>query len=470
MTEFKLKNILQLASMGAIAASLLLPLASGTPAEAAIPLRGIVEGFYGTPWSHSDRLEMLRFCKEKNFNAYIYAPKDDPYHRAKWREPYPEDKLEELSSLIQQAQKNKVKFIFAISPGLDIHFEGMAGIADQLAMKEKMEAMYALGVRDFAIFFDDIENKDARGQAKFLNWLETNFIERHQDLAPLITVPTEYFRQDMEEKGLIKPYTKDFSTLLHKDIMVLYTGEKVVPDGLTDDDYDTACRLYHRKLGLWWNYPVSDYLEAKLALGPVEKLPRKKKLPALFFNPMKYSQLSKLSLSTGATYARSPRSYKPEKAWQRAMEEQYGQLAKDMEAFAGHSQHMLVSWAEIGPADGAQLRQLADAYWAAKDGKEKEAAKKKLCTEITSLEKSLNRLLKGLSPEILSTCRPQLEQLLRISQANRLGIELLEGNKSYQRDFDRLLREVKEHDKEALVSEKSARALLTEIEAALTAK
>ena len=152
------------------------------------------------------------------------------------------------------------------------------------------------------------------------------------------------------------------------------------------------------------------------------------------------------------------------------MEEQYGQLAKDMEAFAGHSQHMLVSWAEIGSADGAQLRQLADAYWAAKDSKEKEAAKKKLCTEITSLEKSLNRLLKGLSPEILSTCRPQLEQLLRISQANRLGIELLEGNKSYQTDFDRLLQEVKEHDKEALVSEKSARALLTEIETAMTEK
>ena len=52
MTEFKLKNILKLASMGTIAASLLLPLASGTPAEAAIPLRGIVEGFYGTLWGY----------------------------------------------------------------------------------------------------------------------------------------------------------------------------------------------------------------------------------------------------------------------------------------------------------------------------------------------------------------------------------------------------------------------------------
>lgn len=103
-----------------------------------------------------------------------------------------------------------MKFIFAISPGLDIRFEGLAGMSDRLAMKEKMESMYALGGRNFAIFFDDIENKDARSQAEFLNWLEINFIERHQDLPPLITVPTEYFRQDMEENGISNLIPKTF--------------------------------------------------------------------------------------------------------------------------------------------------------------------------------------------------------------------------------------------------------------------
>ncbi len=55
----------------------------------AIPLRGIVEGFYGTPWTTTDRMDILGFCGEHGLNAYIYAPKDDPYHRDKWREPYP---------------------------------------------------------------------------------------------------------------------------------------------------------------------------------------------------------------------------------------------------------------------------------------------------------------------------------------------------------------------------------------------
>lgn len=75
MTEIKLRKIRHLAQMGAIAATLLLPLSTGTPAEAAIPLRGIVEGFYGTPWSHSDRLEMLHFCEEKNSMLISMLPK-----------------------------------------------------------------------------------------------------------------------------------------------------------------------------------------------------------------------------------------------------------------------------------------------------------------------------------------------------------------------------------------------------------
>ncbi len=113
---------------------------------APIPLRGVIEGFYGTPWQEKERQDILSFCKNKGFNAYIYAPKDDPYHRAKWREPYPHTKLLELQELINTAKANKVKFVFAISPGLDINFEGDKAIADRASMKNKLETMYALGV------------------------------------------------------------------------------------------------------------------------------------------------------------------------------------------------------------------------------------------------------------------------------------------------------------------------------------
>lgn len=437
---------------------------------APIPLRGIVEGFYGTPWSQADRLDMMRFCHQEGLNAYIYAPKDDPYHRAKWRESYPQEKLAELKALIDEAHKQQVKFIFAVSPGLDISFWGEAGNKDRLAMQEKLTAIYDLGVRDFAIFFDDIENKDAKGQAAFLNWLEDNFVKKHADIAPLITVPTEYFREDMTEKGQTKPYTHDFSTELDKDILVLYTGEKVVPDGLKDEDYQKANALYGRKLGLWWNYPVSDYLEAKLALGPIEKLPHRKTLPAIFFNPMKYAELSKISLTTGAKYARHPHSYRSQRAWKQSIKKGYGTLAPDMTRFADHSQHMKVSWAEIGPEDGKKLRTLADAYWQARqNGNQRKIAKaqKKLSKELQQLDVSLEKLLASLPLEKLDQCRPQLEQLRRIVRADLLGLSLLAGEQEKAEKFSQTMAEVKSHEQEAIISEKSARALLTEIEAAL---
>ena len=428
-----------------------------------IPLRGIVEGFYGTPWTQEKRLDMLKFCADHNLNAYIYAPKDDPYHRAKWREPYPQDKLADLQELVKTAKANNVRFIFAISPGLDIELSGYRGVLDRVAMEKKLMAMYDLGVRDFAIFFDDIKNKDGRGQAEFLNWVNEHFIAKHADVAPLITVPTEYFRQDMEENGSIKEYTRDFSQTLDKNILVLYTGEKVVPDGLSDTDYQAARSLYGRKLGVWWNYPVSDYLEAKLALGPVEKLPQDSVIPAIFFNPMKHAELSKISLSTAADYAQNPGNYDAVKSWHKAIKELYGNLAPAMENFADHSQHMVVSWAVIGPEDGAALRVLLNEYWQADSQADKQSKQEKVVQELTKLDNSLDTLERQLLPQQLAECQPQLAQLRRIIKADLTGLAVLAGDKAKAESFKQELAEVKAHDKTELISETCARAFLNEL-------
>ena len=69
----------------------------------AMPLRGTIEGFYGEPWSHDERLDQIEFYGDVKANTYIYAPKDDPYHRDRWREPYPADKLAELGELVTTA-------------------------------------------------------------------------------------------------------------------------------------------------------------------------------------------------------------------------------------------------------------------------------------------------------------------------------------------------------------------------------
>lgn len=355
-----------------------------------IPIRGVVEGFYGTPWTQENRIDMLNFCGEHGFNAYIYAPKDDPYHRAKWREPYPQDKLNDLAELINQAKADNVKFIFAVSPGLDLDYSSES---EQDAMIAKLKAMYDLGVRDFAIFFDDIENMDGGAQAQFLNVIQDRFVKAYDDVSPLITVPTEYYRHKMINDNGLKPYTSNFSKTVSPDIIVLYTGEGVVRPELTDEQYKAANDIYGRDLGIWWNYPVNDYIEDKLALGTIDNLPRHSNIPAIFFNPMKYEQLSKIALATGADYANDPENYNPDDSWEAAIEEQFGDLAAEMKIFASYSQHLEKNdWAKIGRPN-AELPKSAK--------------------ELKKLQKALLRLQKKLPKNILAECQPQLEELIQ---------------------------------------------------------
>lgn len=117
-----------------------------------VPFRGVVEGFYGTPWSQEARLSQLDFYGKYKMNVYIYGPKDDPYHRDKWRVEYPEAEARRLQVLLERAKMRGVNFYWAIHPGVDIKWTN----EDRDALMAKLEKMYELGVRSFAVFFDDI--------------------------------------------------------------------------------------------------------------------------------------------------------------------------------------------------------------------------------------------------------------------------------------------------------------------------
>lgn len=155
--------------------------------------RGTVEGFYGQPWSHADRIEQIRFYGRIKLNTYIYGPKDDPYHSSpNWRKPYPAEEAEHIKELAKEAAHNKVNFVWAIHPGQDIQWNQ----TDSMNILSKFEKMYDLGVRSFAVFFDDISGEGARPekQAGLLNYIHKEFIRKKSDVQPLIMCPTEYNR------------------------------------------------------------------------------------------------------------------------------------------------------------------------------------------------------------------------------------------------------------------------------------
>ena len=444
-------------------------LSSGMASAAPVPLRGVIEGFYGTPWQLQDRLDILSFAHTVGYNAYIYAPKDDPYHREKWREPYPADKLAELGRLVGQAKKENVHFIFAVSPGLDVSLHGYKSLQDEDKMLTKLESLYELGVRDFAVFFDDIKDKDGAGQAAFLNHIYTRLKLRHADLGTFLTVPTEYFYEDMvTAEGTRKTYTEAFSRTLNPHILVLYTGEGVAKAPLTDAEIQKADKLYGRSLGVWWNYPVTDYMENKLALGPMDELP-KGGLPATFFNPMKYEALSKIALATGADYASDPAHYNPEKSWQQAIHKQYGPVEREMKLFAGSSRHLENDWAKIGLPDDPDFAQQSERLllsWP--NGSTAEDDYQAVAEAVRERQRAAVKLQKNLSPAVLTECRPQLLQFGRLANASETALLLLkaqkDGNTVQARSLQQKLADetkvIEQHKKEATLSEQAMGAFI----------
>ena len=395
--------------------------------EPTMTTRGSIEGFYGNPWSHQDRLNQIEFYGKSKLNTYIYAPKDDVYHREKWREPYPQNEMNRMNELIETSKQNKVDFVFALSPGIDIQLTGTNAEADYQALVNKCQAMYDMGVRSFAIFFDDIKNKQGTEQANLLNRFNKEFIQAKGDITPLITVPTEYDTNAMSNGTELNAYTKNFSETLDPSIKVLWTGTAVVPEGIDIANAEFIKSIYGERVGIWWNYPVTDYITDKLGLGPVYGLDKglANELDFLVMNPMEHADLSKISLSTGADYSWNTEAYDYDKSFKDSITNIYGDLAPYMYTFANHSTRLVAGWASTGRADAPDVRALMDEFIKKNaKGEDVSVEIEALTSEFNNMILAADKLQKLLPADQLSHCNANLNKLRSLGENDKLALEL----------------------------------------------
>ena len=52
---------------------------------------GYIEGYYGKLLNWEDRVSIINKLHENNMNCYLYAPKEDIYHRFLWRQEFDND-------------------------------------------------------------------------------------------------------------------------------------------------------------------------------------------------------------------------------------------------------------------------------------------------------------------------------------------------------------------------------------------
>lgn len=278
-----------------------------------IPIRGVIEGFYGNPWSHEARIDMFEFMGRHKMNEYTYGPKNDPYHRGSWASPYPAAEGKLISELAEAAHRNKVKFVWAMHPGNSI------GEAQYAAALAKFEAMYELGVRNFSLFFDDIGGENVAQQVAYLKYLTDNFVKKHSDVSALSVCPTAY-NTAFGGAGL-QGYMNTMAQL-DPDVKIMWTGRSVV-DMLEVNNLKSFTEMAGRKPYIWLNYPVNDYGGGSILMGSVTGLDPaiKDHVSAFCSNPMEYAQASKVALYGLADFAWNPMVFNPTRSWEQSMTE-----------------------------------------------------------------------------------------------------------------------------------------------------
>ena len=302
-----------------------------------LPYRGVVEGFYGTPWSHEARLSLIDFYGRFKMNTYVYGPKDDPYHSSpNWREPYPAVQARNITELVKACARNRVDFVWAVHPGQDIQWNE----EDYGRLLAKFEMMYGLGVRAFAIFFDDIsgDGTDPMRQVELLNRLTAEFVAGKGDVAPLIICPTDYNRSwaNPTDEGSLAVYGRE----LDPSVRVFWTGDAVCSD-ITSSTLKWVGDRIQRPALVWWNFPVTDYCRHIVMQGPASGLDNSlssKNLCGLLSNPMEHAEASRTALYGVADYAWNTGDYDALDAWERALAWVAGEKAYEAyRTFAIHS-------------------------------------------------------------------------------------------------------------------------------------
>lgn len=274
--------------------------------------RGVIEGFYGNPWSFEDRLAQFEFYGKNKLNMYVYGPKDDPWHHARWFELYPAEEGEKLKALVGKAKENNVEFVWAMHPSNSIVTED-----DRKKALEKLNQLYGLGVRSFGIFFDDISSESVDDQIDYLNFLTEEFVKKKGDVAPLTVCPTQYNKA--WSKG---DYLKKMGERLDDDIRIMWTGDRVV-DMIQGDDCEWFAGQTGRKPFIWLNYPVNDYGDHNLLMGPVVGNGEDvyDQVSAFCSNPMQYAEASKVALYSLADYWWNMPAFDSSASWERAIKD-----------------------------------------------------------------------------------------------------------------------------------------------------
>jgi hypothetical protein len=259
---------------------------------------GVIEGFFGKPWSWESRLNGADFLHDCGYQFYVYAPKSDSFLRRRWREPIPPQTLQHLSEVSARCRRNGVAFGIGLTP-FEIYREYDAGA--KASLRAKVLQIDQIGVDLLCVLFDDM-----RGDIEGLAETQTRVISdicNWSSAGRFIVCPTYYSydrRLAYEFGSPPKDYLRDIGRIVDPCIDFFWTGEKIISGGYSVSHLADVAADIGRKPFIWDNHIANDaktrtnFLFLDPAAGPWN-------LPAdhvagVAINPMNQPYLSRIAL------------------------------------------------------------------------------------------------------------------------------------------------------------------------------
>lgn len=308
--------------------------------------RGLVEGYYGYPYSQSVKKDLMRFMMRLKMNTYLYGAKSDPYHSEYWGKPYPQTVTAEqeqngwlsedmMRDVCETSAATKVNFIWAIHPGNN--FLSSNTVIDDIM--GKFEKMHALGVRQFGVFVDDVSvpssDADLQLNAQRLAQLQERIEQQwnapgavpSDTVRPLHFVPQIYCRSFASSEDQYQRFFKALATT-PENVVVYTTGWGVwsVPNS---SDFAMPEQYLGREVAWWWNYPCNDNADDRIYpmdmyqnFSDMSAVDGSSRLPSqltsgigIVANPMQQGEVAKIPLFSVADYAWNNAKFVNKTSW-----------------------------------------------------------------------------------------------------------------------------------------------------------
>ncbi len=293
-------------------------------------LSGVIEGFYGKPWTAAERVELFDWIARWGLNTYFYAPKDDLHHRALWREPYAAADARELAAMIEACRQRQIRFVYALSPGLDIRYSDPTEI-DRIC--GRFEQLQAAGGEHFSLLFDDIPGELAAEDAARWGSLAAaqchvanavfRWTREHTPGSRFIFCPTAYCSR-MAAQTLGGPgYLETLGRELMRDIDILWTGPNIVSREITAGHVQELQDVLKRKPLIWDNLHANDYDGRRFFCGPYSgRRPElRRHVAGLLSNPNNELPLNFVPLRSLAAFTRDHGVWEPRTSYLAALRE-----------------------------------------------------------------------------------------------------------------------------------------------------